>query len=247
MKDQITLRIQKYLADQGISSRREAERMVRESRVEINGVLATVGHPVNPAKDSVTIDGKRIQTKTLQKVTLLLNKPKGLICSNSDPHYQNTIFDLLPPPLQKERLFCAGRLDKDSEGMVILTNDGELAHRLTHPTWELFKRYRITLNRDLQPQDIGKFLQGVTHDGEFLKAEKIIPLKIGQDRQRKLEVHLNHGKKREIRRLFEAGGYFVKKLKRFQIGSLEMKNIPLGGFRILNKKECQRLSQTTSN
>ena len=120
----------------------------------------------------------------------------------------------------------------------------DLAHRLTHPSWEVIKRYRITIHRDFEPEDINKLLNGVHYDGELLKAERIIPLKIGQDRKRRLEVHLNHGKKREIRRLFEACGYFVKKLRRFQIGSLELKNIPPGAFRELNKKRKAPLADS---
>ena len=149
---------------------------------------------------------------------------------------------MLPSDLQKKRLFCAGRLDKDSEGLLILTNDGDLANQLTHPSTNIVKRYRVTLSRDLNHKDIPKMLEGIEFEGEFLKADKIIPAPGEKEgNKRRLEVHLSHGKKREIRRLFEAHRYFVKKLIRFQIGNLQLRNIKKGGIKLLGQKDIARL------
>ena len=241
-----SLRLQKFLADQGICSRRQAEVLIQETRVTVNGELATIGQKINPHQDVVKFDGKRIQNKELSSIVLLLHKPKGLLCSNDDPFHDQTVFDLLPPHWQKERLFCAGRLDRDSEGMLILTNDGELSNRLTHPTHDIIKKYHVRIHRDFEEKDVNKLLQGVVHDGEFLKAEKVIPATMGEDRKRLLEIHLNHGKKREIRRLLEALGYFVKKLKRIQIGSLVMKGLPAGAVRKLDNKDIRLLLKNES-
>ena len=171
-----------------------------------------------------------------------MNKPKGYLCTNSDPFADRTVFDLLPADLQRQRMFCAGRLDKDSEGLLVITNNGELAHRVSHPSTCITKRYRVVLNRDFDKSDIQKLLKGVDYEGDFLKAEKVIPVPtLGEGSARRLEVHLHHGKKREIRRLFEANRYYVKKLVRVQIGGIILKNIPKGGIKILGKKEIDLL------
>lgn len=234
-------RIQKIIAHAGLCSRREAERLIEEGEVRVNGKIAQLGNKAT-TKDAIFVKNKPLRPKTEAPVTLLMNKPKGVLCTNADPHGGQTVFDLLPSNLLRQRLFCAGRLDKDSEGLLVLTNDGDLAHRLTHPSTEIVKRYRVVLHRDFQKEDIPKLLEGMDYEGDFLKAEKVIPAPVaGEGHLRRLEVHLHHGKKREVRRLFEANRYFVKKLVRVQIGGCILKNIPKGGFKILGKKDIDRL------
>jgi 23S rRNA pseudouridine2605 synthase len=235
-------RIQKLIAQAGICSRREAERKIAAGQVRVDGKVATLGD--RATRDAaIFVDNKPILHYSTRPVTLVMNKPKGVLCTNADPHAERTVFDLLPPDLQRERLFCAGRLDKDSEGLLIITNDGDLAHRLTHPSTQIVKRYRVVLHRDFDRADMAKLLHGVEVDGDLLKAEKVIPApEVGEAHQRRLEVHLHHGKKREVRRLFEANRYFVKKLVRVQIGGIRLKNIPRGGIRILGQKDIERLS-----
>ncbi len=238
------MRLQKFLAEAGVASRRKAEEMIREGRVEVNGDLATIGMSVGP-KDKVQADGRTIRLhKASRSLTLIMNKPKGVLCTNFDPHDAHTVFTILPEELQQERLFCAGRLDKDSEGMLILTNDGDLANRITHPSGGVVKRYRVMLNRPLDRAIIPKMLQGVTREGELLYALKIIPAPLGPDKELRCEVHLQQGRKREIRRLFEAFGYHVKKLKRIQMGKLVMKKLPPGAVRPLSQKELELLFQS---
>jgi 23S rRNA pseudouridine2605 synthase len=234
-------RIQKLIAAAGICSRREAERLIEDGRVRVNGKIAQLGDKAL-ISDAIFVNNKPMLRQPEAPVTLVMNKPKGLICSNDDPFNARTVFDLLPPPYSKMRMFCAGRLDKDSEGLLVLTNDGALAHRLTHPGAGVIKRYRVLLNKPFNTADIPKLLEGVEDDGELLKAEKVIPAPAGgADAAQRVEVHLCHGKKREIRRLFEANRYFVKKLVRFQIGGIILKGLPRGGVRRLSNKDIERL------
>ena len=241
MSEQELQRIQKLIANSGICSRREAERIIENGNVRVNGKVAQLGDKAT-LEDAIFVNNKPILRKEERSITLIMNKPKGVLCTNSDPHADRTVFDLLPPDLQRQRLFCAGRLDKDSEGLLVITNDGDLAHRLTHPSNQVIKRYRVVLHRDFNKADTQKLLAGTEYEGDFLKAEKVIPApQAGEGYQRRLEVHLHHGKKREVRRLFEANRYFVKKLVRHQIGSIILKNIPRGGIKILSKKDIERL------
>ena len=234
-------RIQKLIAQSGLCSRREAERLIEDGCVRVNGKVSQLGDKAKPDAD-IFVNNKPIRAKVERAVTLLMNKPKGYLCTNSDPFADRTVFELLPADLQRQRMFCAGRLDKDSEGLLILTNDGELAHRVSHPSTCVTKRYRVVLHRDFDKGDIPKLLKGVDYEGDFLKAEKVIPAPaIGEGHQRRLEVHLHHGKKREVRRLFEANRYYVKKLVRVQIGGIILKNIPKCGIKILGKKEIELL------
>ena len=223
MSEQEPQRIQKLIANAGICSRREAERIIENGNVRVNGKVAQLGDKAT-LEDAIFVNNKPILRKEERSITLIMNKPKGLLCTNSDPHADRTVFDLLSPDLQRQRLFCAGRLDKDSEGLLVITNDGDLAHRLTHPSNQVVKRYRVVLHRDFNKADTEKLLVGIEYEGDFLKAEKVIPApQAGEGYQRRLEVHLHHGKKREVRRLFEANRYFVKKLVRHQIGSIVLK------------------------
>jgi len=241
MSDSKEQRIQKIIAQAGICSRREAERLISEGKVRVNGKIAQHGEKALPTA-AIFVNNKPILKQLERTITLLMNKPKGYVCTNSDPFADKTVFQLLQAEFQRIRLFCAGRLDKDSEGLLILTNDGVLANRISHPGSEVTKRYRVVLHRDFNKADIDKLLQGIEYEGSFLKAEKVLPAPdTDKGAARRLEVHLHHGKKREIRRLFEAHRYFVKKLVRVQIGGLVLKNIPKGGIKVLGQKDIERI------
>lgn len=236
------MRIQKYISQCGVCSRREAERKILEGDVEVNGVPAEIGQDVNPETDKVSVDGALVRGIVEDKVVLAMNKPKGYICSNGDPFKAQTVFDLLPEPFASMKLFCCGRLDKNSQGLLLLTNDGDLANKITHPSSGVVKRYHVLLNRDLDAKIIPVLLRGVLCDGEKLKASKIIPDSSNlSDSPRRVEVWLNQGRKREIRRMFEAMGYFVKELKRYQIGGLVLKRIPEGAVKILGKADIEKI------
>jgi len=237
-----SVRLQKYLAEQGVASRRGADQMVLDGRVEVDGAIAEPGTKIVPGKSVVKVDGRRIIARQKPTITLALHKPKGYLCSHNDPHHQKTVFDLLPLPLQKERLLIAGRLDLESEGLLILTNDGDLAQRLTHPTNRVIKRYRVELDRTFADEDRNKLINGIVWEGERLKVERVVTNAAkGPESGRRLEVHLNHGKKREIRRLFYALGYDVRYLQRFQIGQFNLKGLSAGTMQVLGRNEIRRL------
>ncbi len=237
-----TLRLQKFIADAGICSRRSAEALIAQGEVWVNGRRAVTGMKVTPGRDKVTVSGKIVRTLPQPRITLAVNKPRGLICSNDDPHNPETIFGLLPREYNRFRFFCAGRLDKDSEGLVILTTDGDLAHRLMHPSSEVIKRYHVTLKEPYPATRLSRLVKGLTFEGERLKVERAALINPKADGGAfDLDIHMHHGKKREIRLLFSALGYTVLRLRRYQIGAIRLKGIPLRGAKQLVSKEIEHL------
>ncbi len=233
-----SIRMQKFLSQSGVCSRRKAEELIVEGRVTVDGRPARIGESVVPGASVVKVDGCRVIASQQEHLTLVLNKPRHTVCTRSDPHQERTVFDLLPKQFQDPRLVCAGRLDKDTEGLLVLTTDGDLAQRLTHPSHRVVKHYEVRVQRDLQKEDIPKLLRGRTVEGQWLQFEKVIP---GKGRGDEFEVHLDHGKKREIRRLLEAFGYLVKRLNRSQIGGYRMRGLARGQAKPLREKEIRAL------
>jgi 23S rRNA pseudouridine2605 synthase len=237
-----TLRIQKYIADAGICSRRAAEALIYQGEVWVNGKQAIPGTKITPGVDKVTVSGKTIRTPAQPRITLAVNKPRGLICSNDDPHNPETIFHLLPREYNRFRFFCAGRLDKDSEGLVIVTTDGDLANRLMHPSNEVIKRYHVTLKEPYPTSKLPRLVSGLTFEGERLKVERAALINPKPDgTSTGLDIQMHHGKKREIRLLFSALGHIVLRLRRYQIGAVRLKGIPLRGAKQLASKEIEQL------
>lgn len=236
------IRLQKYLADAGLCSRRAAEVLIARGEVWVNGAAATLGQKVVPGVDRVTTGGKSVRATAQPRITLAMNKPRGLVCTNDDPHNPETIFTVLPRDFAKFRFFCAGRLDKDSEGLVILTTDGDLAQRLTHPSNLVTKRYHVVLKNPFPARRLPLLIKGIVVEGERLKVERaaLIHPNAGQEAT-DLDVHMHHGKKREIRLLFTTLGYDVKRLRRYQIGAFQVKGIPLRAMKQLSTKEIELL------
>ncbi len=236
------VRLQKFLADTGICSRRAAEALIAQGQVWVNGEPATLGQKVTPGVDRITTGGKAIRATVQPRVTLAVHKPRGLVCTNEDPHNPETIFTVLPRELSKLRFFCAGRLDKDSEGLVILTTDGDLAHRLMHPSNVVVKRYHVILEKPFPAKRLPALVKGVVVDGERLKVERaaLVNASVAED-STALDVHMHHGRKREIRLLFTSLGYDVKRLRRYQIGSFRLKGIPLRAMKKLTPGEIESL------
>jgi len=236
------VRVQKFLADAGVCSRRAAEALIAAGDVWVNGARAEPGRKVTPGLDKVVVGGRPIKSATQPRITLAVHKPRGLVCSNDDPHNAATIFDLLPRELARLRFFCAGRLDKESEGLVILTTDGQLANRLMHPSMGVIKRYHVTLKVGFPSDRLATLVRGVVVDGERLKVERAALVNPGPDaRSRDLDVHMHHGRKREIRQLFTVLGFDVRRLRRYQIGSLRLQGIPLRGGKQLSMQEVESL------
>ena len=235
------VRLQKYLADAGLCSRRTADALIADGEVTVNGKVAVPGQRVVPGEDQVIVEGSRVRAKTPTLLTLAVHKPRGLVCSNDDPHNPRTIFDLLPPHLAKLRFFCAGRLDKDSEGLVILTNDGDLANRLMHPRHVVVKRYQVKLEEPFHRTRLTRLVRGVKIEDEWFKVERAALVNPREDASVDLDVWMHHGKKREIRQLFLALGHPVKRLRRYQIGALPLRGIPLRAVKQLSSKEINLL------
>jgi 23S rRNA pseudouridine2605 synthase len=228
-----TVRIHKFLSQSGVCSRREAERLVAEGKVTVNGHVATIGQAVRAGTDVVKV-GRKVVAEPPRSVVLLMHKPRGFLCTNKDEFGGRTVFDLVPPPWDKSRLFCVGRLDKDSEGLLLLTNDGTLANKVMHPSGGVIKRYEVQLNRPYDPTLTPRLLKGARDEEDFLRFRKVIPIPGAPDR---LEIHLDQGRKREIRRLLEVFGFHVKVLRRFQVGELVLRKMPPGDCRLLSQKE----------
>jgi 23S rRNA pseudouridine2605 synthase len=239
------IRLQKYLADAGVCSRRAAEALIAQGQVWVNGEPATLGQKITPGIDRVTTGGKSVRSTAQPKITLAVHKPRGLVCSNDDPHNPETIFTVLPREFAKFRFFCAGRLDKDSEGLVILTTDGDLAHRLMHPSTLVVKRYHVILEKPFPAKRLALLVKGVMVEGERLKVERAALVNAGaSEDSTALDVHMHHGKKREIRLLFTTLGYDVKRLRRYQIGGFRLKGIPLRAMKKLTPDEIASLFYT---
>jgi 23S rRNA pseudouridine2605 synthase len=228
------LRLNRFLALAAVSSRRGAEEYIREGRVTVNGKPSTdLATQVSP-DDRVQVDGRLVRVQEL--VYVLFNKPAGLITTRSDEKLRKTIYDLLPARLQN--LTHVGRLDRESEGLLILTNDGDFAFRITHPKFKLEKEYLVTLDREFQPEDAAKTRKGVyLSEGRarFDAIHKISPYQV--------RVVLTQGLKRQVRRVFAALNYKVKRLQRIRIGPLTVRDLHPGETRSLSKQEVDSLAR----
>src|SRR5688500_14309562 len=210
------IRLQKFIAEAGVCSRRAAEALIAQGEVWVNGSAATLGQKVVPGVDKVTVSGKTVRTTAQPRITVAVHKPRGLVCSNDGPHHAATVFELLPREFSKFRFFCAGRLDLDSEGLVILTTDGDLAHRLMHPSNVVVKRYHVVLKNPFPGTRLPQLIRGIAIEGERLKVERAALINPSNQASTDLDVHMHHGKKREIRLLFTTLGFDVKRLRRYQ-------------------------------
>ncbi len=237
----INPKLQKFIADAGLCSRRTGEVWIKEGKVFVNGKKASLGMRIDPVADEIRANGRVISKQPIQRITLAVNKPKGYTCSNQDEFADRLIFELIPKKYQGHRLFCAGRLDVESEGLVIVTNDGKLTHKLTHPSQQIRKRYQIEIKQPLLKEHIPLMLKGIEDEGEFLSIDELRSKSKSPIGETRFEVILGHGKKREIRRVFGHFRYQIKKLRRVSIGGLQLHKIPLGSFKELERKEIDLL------
>ena len=236
------IRLQKFLADSGVASRRAAERLIAEGRVTVNGQVVTeLGTKVDPVSSRITMDGQPVRPR--RKVYAALNKPVGFLCTRSDDLGRRTVFDLLPPDWSN--LFPVGRLDRESEGLLFLTNDGDFSLKLTHPRYGVHKRYQAVVKGKIGQAEVNRFTAGVEHDGEMLKAERATVLSANNSHSI-VELELAQGKNREVRRLFEVLGHEVEHLRRVQIGTIKLGELPPGKWRILTESEIKSLLRSPS-
>jgi 23S rRNA pseudouridine2605 synthase len=231
-------RIQKILAKAGIASRREAEKMILEGRVMVNGtVIDALGFKADPAKDHIKVDGKRLP-QFESKIALLLNKPRGYLCTVEDPEGRRTIMDLLTKV--KGRIYPVGRLDFDAEGLLILTNDGDLAHLLSHPKFSIPRTYLAKVSGAPDEKKLNRLKKGVVLEDGRAKAVYILVLQQGE-KNSWVRVVVTEGRNHLVKRMFKAIGHPVLKLKRVGFGSLQLGALPSGQFRYLTPEDIDRL------
>jgi pseudouridine synthase len=234
------IRLNKYLAQAGVASRREADRMIAEGRVCVNRkVVDTLGFLVEDGKDRVEIDGKAVKPEKAL-LYLILNKPRGYLVTRKDPFQRPTIMDLLP--FFKARIFPVGRLDLDSEGLLLLTNDGDLAHRLMHPRYKVNKIYTLRVKKKPEPASLARLERGIFLDGKRTAPAKIRVLSSTKQCAH-LRVEIHEGRKRELKRMFETIGHRVTQLKRIRFGSLYLGTLKRGQWRFLTREEIGRLKK----
>ena len=233
------MRLNRFLAAAGLGSRRSCEELIRSGQVAINGHVCTNLATEVGDEDFVKVGNHRVLPQ--RKLFVLLNKPRGYLCTASDTHERRTIFDLMPK--NWPRLFHVGRLDKESEGLLILTNDGELSLRLTHPRYKIEKEYEVLLDRAFDfTEDRAKLLRGMKIEGGWAKAEAVHKLAPAA-----LRVVLRQGLKRQIRLMFYELGYEVKRLVRTRIGSLRIENLRPGDWRFLDAREVELLKNENAS
>lgn len=232
------MRINKYIASSGVTSRRNADKLVTEGRVKVNGKTVTeLGFDVNENNDTVSVDGKKIAL--INKYTyIMMYKPKGCVCSANDECGRKTVFDYVDID---KRLFTVGRLDYDSEGLLLLTNDGALAQYITHPGNEIPKSYLVKVEGDIPEADLARLRKGVKLDDGSLTARAKVRLKEIVGNVYSYDVTIFEGKNREIRRMFEAIGKEVIFLKRVAVGDLRLGGLSRGTYRYLTDKEIDYL------
>ncbi len=232
------IRLQKFIADCGVTSRRKAEELIVQGRVAVNGAIeTTLGSKVNPDEDVVSVDGELVDLATISKVYLLMHKPRGYVTTLDDPEGRDTVLDLCPEV--SERIYPVGRLDYLSEGLLILTNDGDVANMIMHPKHNIQKVYEVKVFGAVSMQILAKLKEGYVLEGRKIRPEAV---RVIQQLENKtwLEFRLSEGKNREIRNICEAAGVTIDKLKRVAIANITVDGIAPGKYRFVTKNELLR-------
>ncbi len=236
------IRLQKFLADAGLMSRRAAEEEIAAGRVSINGHPAQIGAQIDPAADLVTYKGKRVLFEKKEHVYIMMNKPRGYLCSTEDDRGRKCVTDLLDGV--KERVYPVGRLDLISEGLLLLTDDGELKNRLTHPSYSLPKIYRVKVSGEVSEAQYLTLTSALVIDGYKIRP---VEVSIGESDESGtvLKMTLKEGRNRQIRKMCEQAGLTVKRLSRISIGNLKLDGLPVGKWRHLEHDEVEYLYKAT--
>lgn len=237
VEDNGEVRLNKFIANSGICSRREADTYIQAGLVTINGkIVSELGTKVKPG-DDVRFNGQRLKGE--QKVYLVMNKPKNYVTTTSDPHAEQTVMDLISKEKCPQRVFPVGRLDKATTGVLLFTNDGPLAERLMHPSFETRKIYQVNLDKNLKGSDFSAILEGIKLEDGEIHADK---LSFVDDEDRsKVGIEIHSGRNRIVRRIFEHLGYKVRKLDRVYFAGLTKKNLKRGQWRFLTPEEVNFL------
>lgn len=239
-----TIRINKFLVLCGLGSRRKVEDLITGGRVKINGdAVMNLAYQVDPSNDTVVVNKKNVKPFS-KYYYMMLNKPKGFITTMDDLENRSIVMDLIPERFKAAGIFPVGRLDKDTEGLLLLTNDGDLAYRLTHPSFEISKEYVVLLDRPLSEDDKKRIEGGVFMYGRKTNRAFIQSLdKSGKN----VKIIITEGKKRQIRITFSFFGYKVKKLKRTVFGPVRLSGVNSGSYRLLKDNEVRALKKATSD
>lgn len=234
-------RVQKVLANAGVASRRGCEKFIIDGRVQVNGKVVSLGDKCDPVNDAITVDGERVHTDP-NKLYVMLNKPRGFVTTYDDPQGRPTVMELVNVT---QRLHPVGRLDQDTEGLLLLTNDGALTHALTHPSFQVERVYLALVPGPVRKHTLAELRQGVELDDGFAR-----PTRVGQRGEEKgkalLEVVMTEGRKREVRRLLAAVGLPVERLARVNYGGVELGDLRQGKWRFLTGKEIAMLFTVTN-
>lgn len=234
------VRLQKFLAGNGVCSRRKAEEHILNGDVKVNGIVVTeLGTKVIPDKDEVIFKGEKITNNTEKKVYILLNKPIGYVTTTKDQFNRDTVLDLVKV---KEKVLPVGRLDMYTSGAIILSNDGEFIYKITHPKYEIEKTYNVTLKGKVTDEDVQKLRDGVEIEDYISGKAKVRILKIDDEKDiSRLEITIHEGKNREVRKMCDAIGKKVLALHRSKIGTIGVKDLKLGQWRFLKQREIETL------
>ena len=240
MKDN-RIRLQKYMSENGIASRRKSEEMIEAGKVKVNGRVATLGDKVDPIRDKIVVSGKRV-VRNKTKMYVMLHKPRGFVTTMSDELGRKCVSELVEDA--GVRLFPVGRLDRNSEGLLLMTNDGAFSNMLTHPSRHVSKVYRVTVREKVTEEQLTKLKEGIMLDGTKTLPCDIHIIDKGENRT-VLNVVLYEGRNRQIRRMCEAVGLTVIRLKRTEIAGVRLGMLPQGKWRELNEKEMQHLTNVS--
>lgn len=231
------MRLNKFLSNSGVASRRKCDELISQGKVFVNGkVVSELGLQINEKKDKVMVEGKQIKLPS-SFVYIKLNKPKGYACTTADEKGRKTIYELIDTD---ERLFSIGRLDYDTEGLILLTNDGDFANKVAHPKYAIEKEYRVTVEGQIKESELAVLRKGVVVDGERMPSAKVEFLS-EDDKFTKLSVVIDEGQNRQIRRMFEAIGKSIRLLKRVRIGQVRLGGLKRGDYRDLTEDELNSL------
>lgn len=239
------VRLQKFMADMGVASRRKSEELIKAGKVKINGHVAQIGMKVNPRKDLVTVGKQKItNVKNRKMIYIMLHKPRGYVTTVSDELGRKTVMDLLPD--FGERIYPVGRLDKDSEGLLLLTNDGSFTNCMTHPSHEYAKVYRVTVRPAVNDKILKSLRDGVEIDGIMTSPCEVTVL-VEEENRVVLEFIIHEGRNRQIRKMCESQGLEVARLKRVSVGSLKLGMLKQGDYRELNEQEVKKLLRSAGH
>lgn len=239
------VRLQKFMAEQGVASRRKSEELILAGKVKVNGHVAQIGMKINPRKDLVTVGKQKLtNVKNRKMVYIMLNKPRGYVTTVSDELGRKTVMDLLPD--FGVRIYPVGRLDKDSEGLLLLTNDGSFTNCMTHPSHEYAKVYRVTVRPSVDDNILYNLRNGIEIDGR-VTAPCDVTVLIEEENRVVLEFVLHEGRNRQIRKMCESQGLEVARLKRISIGPIKLGMLKQGDYRELSEQDVKKLLRSAGH